>query len=222
MARGNVYVDVWADDHAEPANVLAVECKRWARPVSKDVVHGFRTVVGDSGANTGLLVSSAGFQQGAEDAAAYSNVRLLSWDEFQRMFAVRWFKSFMAPTVADATDPLHEYTEPVNIRVERKANALPVGGLEAFRVLRDRFTPLMVTNFALHPVVVDNKHSPVKAELPTLPLRSVLKAPKGQILLDSLPDDVLDAVALRPLMERLIHHSAAAIAEFDALSGERA
>ncbi|QBX57314.1 restriction endonuclease [Nocardioides seonyuensis] len=222
LARGDVNVDVWADDRAEPPNILAIECKHWNRPVSKDVVHGFRTVVGDSGANTGLLVSSAGFQSGASEAAAYSNVHLLTWDDFQRMFALRWFRSFMSPTVAEETDALHEYTEPINSRVSRKAAALPDERQAAFVALREIYTPLMVTNFALHPAVVDNKFSSIKAELPRLPLRDVVQKPGGRVLLDALPDDVLDAAALRPFMERLIRHSQSAIAEFDAVFGERA
>jgi len=36
--------------------------------------------------DTGVIVSSAGFQEGAVEAAAYSNVRLLDWNDFQRMF----------------------------------------------------------------------------------------------------------------------------------------
>ncbi len=222
FVRGDVNVDVWADDHAEPPNILVIECKHWNRPVSKGVVHGFRTVVGDSGANTGLLVSSAGFQSGANEAAAYSNVRLLTWYEFQHMFALRWFRSFMSPTIAEETDALHEYTEPINSRVFRKADTLPDERHAAFVALRDIYTPLMVTNFALHPVVVDNKFSSIEAELPTLPLRDVVQKPEGRALLDGLPDDVLDATALRPLMERLIRHSQSAIAEFDAVFGERA
>lgn len=222
LARGHVNVDVWADDHADPPNILAIECKHWNKPVSKDVVHGFRTVVGDSGANTGLLVSSAGFQSGAIEAAAYSNVRLLSWDDFQQMFAFRWFTSFMSPTIADATRALHEYTEPINSRVSRKADALPEERRAAFVALQNRYIPIMVTNSAFHPVVVDNNLYSIKAHLPTLPLRDVVRKPEGRALLDALPDDVLDAMALRPLMERLILHSQRAIAKFDAVFGERA
>lgn len=63
LARGDVNVDVWADDHSSPPNVIAIECKNWATAATKNVVHGFRSVVGDSGANTGIIVSTAGFQQ---------------------------------------------------------------------------------------------------------------------------------------------------------------
>ncbi|MEA2557979.1 MAG: restriction system protein [Actinomycetota bacterium] len=40
---------------------------------------------------------SAGFQAGAIEAAAYSNVRLLTWIEFQAMFALRWTNHYMVP-----------------------------------------------------------------------------------------------------------------------------
>lgn len=220
LARGRVNVDVWADDHAEPPNILIVECKHWTKPVSRDVVHGFRTVVGDSGANTGLLVSSAGFQAGAKEAAAYSNVRLLSWDEFQQLFARRWFRSYMSPVIAEATDALHEYTEPINSRVFCKADELPDHRRSAFIALRDKYQSLMFTNFAFHPVMLDSDFSSIATELPALPLRDSLRAPAGSELVGRLPDDVLDAVALRPLMERLISHSQTAIAEFDAVFGD--
>lgn len=222
LARGDVKVDVWADDHVEPPNVLVVECKHWKKRVSKDIVHGFRTVVGDSGSNTGLLVSMAGFQKGAHKAAAYSNVRLLTWDAFQQLFARRWFRSFMSPAIAAATDALHEYTEPVNSRVFRKADALPEERRAAFISLRSKYQPLMATNLGFHPVVIGNQFSPAASELPSLPLRATQRAPGARALMSALPDQVLDATALRPLMEGLISHSQSAIAEFDAVFGERA
>jgi hypothetical protein len=113
LAGGNVNIDVWADDHSSPPNVIAVECKHWTTPATLNVVHAFGTVVGDSGANTGLIVSSVGFQQGAVEAAAYSNVRLLDWVQFQEMFLERWFRQYMSETLAEETDALHEYTEPI-------------------------------------------------------------------------------------------------------------
>ena len=45
----------------------------------------------DSGANTGIIVSSAGFQSGAGEAAAMSNIQMMTWDSLQVSFGHEWF-----------------------------------------------------------------------------------------------------------------------------------
>src|SRR5688572_11853633 len=81
-ARGPVQIDVLAEDRAQPTNVVYVcECKLWRRRVPKTVVHSFSSVVANSGANVGLIISSSAFQSGAREAATFTNVRLLSWQE---------------------------------------------------------------------------------------------------------------------------------------------
>jgi restriction system protein len=222
LARGDVNIDVWADDHSSPQNIIAVECKLWATPATKNVVHGFRTVVGDSGANTGLIVSSAGFQEGAVEAAAYSNVRLLDWTEFQTMFTVRWFRQYMSSTLKEQTDPLNEYTEAMNSHILGKADALPPEKWERFRSLRERYFPLALSTFAFYPINLEFLLPVDKSPLPHLPLRGSKQWPYGRELDSLVPDDVLDATALRPLMDALIEHSRRAIAEFDEVFGERA
>jgi len=216
LARGDVDIDVWADDHSRPPNVIAVECKLWSTPVPKTVVHSFRTVVGDSGANVGLVVSSAGFQEGAVKAAAYSTVRLLDWAGFQEMFIERWFTQFMLPRLAIETDPLQEYTEPINSRIFRKADELAPGRQEQFKVLRKLYLPLAGIALGFRARLLDLEG----ADSLSLPLR-----PTGGDLSEFgvlLPDDILDAKALRPLMDALIEHSRDATAEFDDVFGSRA
>ena len=66
------------------------ECKLSSKPVSQHVVHSFRTVVADIGADIGIIISAKGFQRGAVAAAAMTNIRLLPWDEFQQTFENRW------------------------------------------------------------------------------------------------------------------------------------
>jgi hypothetical protein len=224
LARGDVNVDVWADDHSEPANVLVIECKHWASAVTKNVVHAFRMVVGESGANTGLIVSTAGYQDGAKEAAAYSNVRLLTWDDFQQMFAWRWFRTYMSTTISDETDALHEYTEPINNRVFRKADALPERRRSRFSELRKTYFPLAVANFSFHPVMLNPPGPRTKSTITglQLPLRTSYRRLDGGTYEGLLPDEVLDATALRPLMDELLGASRRAIAEFDAVFGERA
>lgn len=223
LARGDVNVDVWADEHRSPPNIIVIECKNWSEAVTKTIVHAFRTVVGDSGATLGLIVSSAGFQDGAIEAAAYSNVRLLDWAGLQYMFASRWVTDFMKPTIYRETDPLYEYTEPLNSRIFRKADGLPEGRQEAFRELRGRYGALAMLCMAVGPGPWA-RMSGSETTVSELPLRTRLGDYRLLLPVDhpALPSDILDATALRPLMEAVIRHASAAIAEFDELFGGRA
>ncbi len=217
--RGAVNIDVIArDKDATPESVYLCECKHWARAVPKNVVHGFRTVVADSGANVGIVISSAGFQSGAVEAAAHSNLRLLGWDDFQELFADRWFQRYMAPTLREEVDPLVEYTEPINSRIFGKADALPPNGRERFKVLRQKHFLLAL---GLMPMWLPVPPAADRPTPPRLPLRTAAGPAQGDAL-GHLPDDVLDAVALRPLMDALLQHYHHAIAEFDEVFGERA
>lgn len=215
LARGDVDIDVWADDHSSPANVIAIECKHWATPVTKSVVHGFRTVVGDAGANSGLIVSSAGFQQGAVEAAAYSNLSLMDWVGFQELFTARWYRHYMAPRLREEADPLVEYTEPINSRIFQKAKQLHDERYAQFEALREKYFGLALGFMPLYAEIHGRTGGPM---VPDLPLRGAMtNAPFAQF-----PDLVLDAPALRPLLQMLSDTYRAAITEFDQIFGERA
>jgi restriction system protein len=58
-----------------------VECKHWRTRVSKLHVLALREIVADVGADRGILLSEAGFQQGAIEAANLTNVRVTSLAE---------------------------------------------------------------------------------------------------------------------------------------------
>ena len=69
-------VDVVVRLHQVGFDVLwLVECKHWQTPVSKLHVLALREIVTDAGADRGILLSEAGFQSGAIEAATLTNVR---------------------------------------------------------------------------------------------------------------------------------------------------
>lgn len=232
IARGTANIDVWGHDAAAtPEQTYLIECKQWRKRVNKTVVQAFRTVVGDAGANWGAIVAARGFQRGARETASYSNVRLLTWVEFQDLFVRRWFERHFLPTITETADPLLEYTEPINSRIFRKADALGNAKRQQFINLRER-------HLSLHAVVLlHNVHglpvlgraldrSGVHASttdmlLPKLPLRR--SGPQQLVDGDSaLPDSILDAISLRDLLNAMTSACVAAIAEFDEVFGERA
>ena len=107
--RGKVEVDVLVESPDELVKRIVCECKFWNSSVPKEKVHAFRTVVQDSGASLGLLISQAGFQSGAIEAANLSNVRLMTWNEFTDIIADKWTLTRLKQLKMESV-PLSEYT----------------------------------------------------------------------------------------------------------------
>lgn len=61
-----------------------VEAKYWSSPISKLHVLGLRTIVDDTGADKGFIISKVGFQSGALEAAKQTNIRLLTYEELTK------------------------------------------------------------------------------------------------------------------------------------------
>ncbi|MBW8744022.1 MAG: restriction endonuclease [Sphingomonas sp.] len=81
-ARTKHDVDVLVKSHHVGFEVTwIVECKCWQSPVNKLHVLALREIVADTGADRGMLLSESGFQIGAKEAAALTNVHLQSLAE---------------------------------------------------------------------------------------------------------------------------------------------
>lgn len=91
--RGKKEVDVYVKDQLASVNqIYLVECKHWGKNVPQDVAHSFKTVMEESGANTGFIISKVGFQSGARKAVRYTNIHLLTFEELQRKYGKEWFR----------------------------------------------------------------------------------------------------------------------------------
>jgi hypothetical protein len=66
--RGSVALDVYAVDKGSVDQIsYIVECKNWSKRLEQTVVHSFTTVMAETGANIGFVVSKYGLQEGAEN-----------------------------------------------------------------------------------------------------------------------------------------------------------
>jgi hypothetical protein len=74
--------------HAGFEVMWIVECKHWQSRVSKLHVLGLREIVSDTGADRGILLAENGFQSGAAEAAALTNVHLTSLSEYRRKASI--------------------------------------------------------------------------------------------------------------------------------------
>ncbi len=216
-ARETVNVDVWAQDtEHEPSVTYLCECKHWAAAVPKAVIHSFRTVVTDYGANFGLIISSSGFQSGATPAASYTNVRLLNWREFESIFERRWITRHLMPTLERETSALVEYIEPINSRIFRKADRLSEDRRERFKELREQHQRFGNLALALYlPIsTIRDKQIPLPLVSPSEDVEDRYDRP--------LPEDVARATSYRVLLDAMCRAAREATAEFDAVFGERA
>jgi hypothetical protein len=94
LVRGEKEIDVLVrDPHTAPPSEYLCECKYWAKPIPQEIVHSFRTVVGDRGAHRGFIVSKMGFQSGAFEAVRNTNINLVTFSELQEIFLDRWLKA---------------------------------------------------------------------------------------------------------------------------------
>lgn len=104
--RGRVRVDVYAVKRSTPIpTVVVCECKHWKKAVDQTVVYALRSVCADVGSHFGLVISKVGFQSGAIETRAATNVHLLNFSEFQATFFSEW-KSGIFMRLAAMTDEL--------------------------------------------------------------------------------------------------------------------
>lgn len=94
LTRGSKEVDVYATKKGVTSSeVIICECKQWNKPIPQEVVHSFTTIVQGHGANFGYIIAKSGFQKGSYEAAALTNIKLLSFEDLQDIYFDQWLLS---------------------------------------------------------------------------------------------------------------------------------
>lgn len=143
--RGTVEVDVYAvDENSVDKIKYIVECKNWDAAIPQSVVHAFTTVMHETGANIGFIVSRNGLQSGARRYTESTNMIGLTYAEIQTRYLGQWWRKFFCVQTAAAVDSAFQYVEPINSRRERAVTALPDGEQRRFRDLQVRYGPFVM------------------------------------------------------------------------------
>ena len=201
--RGSVELDVYGCEEIDGRSYsIACECKHWASRIPQTHVHAFRSVLADLGVNSGYIVSSNGFQSGAFEASQNTNVKLLTWPEFQAEFSQAWLKKHLSPTLRKDIYPIVSYTEPL---MPDWFIQVPKHEVQVLRGLRETYGPFgwLITLF------ITSSSFICTHDFPDLPLRPQMAEQAGII-----PDSILDAVGYREFMDNAIAFGKKAIAEF--------
>jgi restriction system protein len=202
LARGQAEIDVFAIEQVKGRrHLILCECKHWRNAVPQAVIHGFRTVVADAGANVGYLVSSCGFQAGAFTAAELTNLELVTWPEFQQAFEPSWIENCMIPVVTEQLDALMGLTEGFAPRGFDKLNKAD-GDAYVELIYRHTALGLLAMRFSRY-------HQIMRRDIPELPLAA---PPTGD--LPPLPAEVFAVTGYRDLLATMLELGEAAIAEF--------
>jgi hypothetical protein len=115
--RGSTEVDVYAIDEKSVDKIkYLVECKNWEVGIPQSVVHGFTTIMHETGANIGFIISKKGMQSGARNYTESTNIIGLTYAEFQARYFDVWYRDFFISQIGKCADSLIQYTEPINSR----------------------------------------------------------------------------------------------------------
>lgn len=107
LVRGSAEVDVHAVRKGQSFNIVILcECKWWNKKVPQSVVHSFRSVMADCGANLGLIITKKGYQKGAWEAAENTNLKIATWESFLSDFRQEYISTYVLPRISELTDSL--------------------------------------------------------------------------------------------------------------------
>lgn len=207
-ARGQVEIDVYAEEIIKGRKyVITCECKYWRNRVPQTVIHSFRTVLTDIGANVGYIVSMVGFQSGAFKASELTNVELVTWSQFQEAFEETWYDEYFINQVVERLDPLLTYSEPLlppwfdRLTADNKKEYVTLKKkYDVFGWLIMQFTPYVKM---------------LRKERPRLPINENL--PRDPDFKEKIPENIASATGYRDFLELASEYGGHAIAQFRAL-----
>ncbi|MDM7860559.1 restriction endonuclease [Alteromonas sp. ASW11-36] len=205
-ARGKVEIDVYAEEKVKGRKyTILCECKHWKGRVPQNVIHGFRTVTADIGANVSYLISLNGFQVGAFSAAKHTNTKLVTWEEFQNHFEQSWFDEYLSPNIAKKLNAIMTYSEPL---LPSWFAALPEAKKAEYVTLKNKYDLFgaLVMEFTPYARMFED------TKRPSLPLIKRLDLPPS--LLATIPTEILEAISYREFFESCLDYGLTAIEEF--------
>lgn len=87
-----------------------IECKLWKTRVPKEKVLALKSLIDDLGADRGIIVSEAGFQPGAQDAARGTNITLVtSLDDFAKTALAATTEVPLVLNSSDLGEPIYHF-----------------------------------------------------------------------------------------------------------------
>lgn len=212
--RGSVNVDVLATDIRSLDKITyIVECKNWGNTIPQSVVHSFTTVMHETGANVGFIISKHGLQNGAKRYTKDTNITGMTYLEFQQRYFDAWWRRYFCPRIGDAADEPLQYVEPVNCKRDREYAKLSPKAQKRFSQLkRERGAIIMALAMLNAPLIM-----PYMGGLGSAPNNP--DEFKTILLKQLAPDIEYPCSTFRELLDIILKYLSNTKAEFDDIFG---
>jgi restriction system protein len=207
--RGNVEVDVYAEETVKGRTYSIIcECKHWKANIPQTIIHGFRTIVTDIGCNIGYIITMSDFQSGGVIASDFTNVKLLTWEQFLINFFPAWYETYFLEELRTRFGPLLTYLEPI---LPKWFSLMTEDDKNRYLKLRDEYQPFgsLVTTFWPYSFFMKNP------EIPLLPL--LTSGSINDFILDNISNEILEETGFAELLEKLTIIGTKALADFRVL-----
>jgi hypothetical protein len=154
----------------------------------------------------GYIITTSDFQKGAIDTSAFTNIELLTWEEFQLKFFESWFESFFTETITKELDPLMSYTEPI---LPKWFPLLSPEDKRSYYSLKDKYDALGIIVLVLFSTY---SRSMIKRDIPKLPLIDNITDPNK--IDGKIPEKILKEKGYREFLEEITKFGQQGIKEF--------
>ncbi|EMB6102157.1 restriction endonuclease [Proteus mirabilis] len=214
--RGSVNVDVLATDVRSVDKIrYIVECKNWGSSIPQTVVHSFTTVMHETGANIGFIISKHGLQRGAKQYTQNTNIIGMTYLEFQQRYFEAWWYRYFCPRIGDAADEPLQYVEPINSKRDREYAKLSLQAQEKFDQLRrEKGASVMVLSMFNYKFMSKALNTGNLLEVP-----KNLDDFKTRVLSQICPHIELYCDTYRELLKIILEYLSDTKAEFDTIFG---
>lgn len=107
---GKKKIDVYAEERVQGRlYTIICECKYWKAKIPQEIVHGFQWVNAMSDSNKAYIISTSSFQKGAYQAIGATNLKLITWPEFQEEYFETWYTNFFYHEISKASSVSTDY-----------------------------------------------------------------------------------------------------------------
>ncbi len=134
-----------------------VEAKYWNSNVTKEIVHAFSTVLQNTGADRGFIISKKGFQSGAIKATKHTNISLYTFEEFKKktshLVQSNILKSFLNRAILTSTR-YWGHTKEIRIKYELRYEMFDYREILSCAVILIIVTDLIIDEEIAYPLDV--------------------------------------------------------------------